>query len=453
MTYESQIWTNSSVVTFAGDDDPIGVMQAKVKETILNAADHGWNGPPYDPFHLADLLDVDVMPNHEVFDARTVTTGDRGLLIEFNPLRPHGRIRYSVAHEIAHTLFPDCHETVRNRERSGDFSDDDWQLELLCNLGAAEILMPSGYGDLGNESIDINNLLRLRSEFDVSTEAILLRMAKLTSVPCTVFAAARVEDTGDSSEFRIDYAVPSRSWPLTDRLSNYRLESSAVLAECTAVGFTAKGTESWAHRLPDFNVECVGIPSFPGNSFPRIIGVLTSEEEARGEALQIRHLFGDALEPRGEGRRIIAHIVNDGTPNWGGGFAREVGSRWDFIQDEFRDWVAQDRRRLALGNVHSVQIDDELSIVHMVAQRGYGPSNRPRLRYAALEKALEQLASIAGEQGASVHMPRIGAGQAGGSWAMINELIDESLVRRNIPVSIYTLPDAVPAEIQGMLNL
>ena len=453
MTSQSRMWTNPSVVAFAGDDEPISAMQAKVKETILNAADDGWSGPPYDPFHLAELLDVNVMPNHEVFDARTVTTGDGGLLVEFNPLRPHGRIRYSVAHEIAHTLFPDCHETVRNRERSGNFSDDDWQLELLCNLGAAEILMPSGYGNLESESIDIDNLLRLRSEFDVSTEAILLRMAKLTSVPCTVFAAARVEGAGDSSEFRIDYTVSSRSWPLQDRLSNFRVENSTVLADCTAVGFTAKGTENWAYRLPDFNVECVGIPSFPGSSFPRIVGILTSGEEVHADALQIRHLIGDALEPRGEGRRIIAHIVNDGTPNWGGGFAREVGRRWDSIQDDFRDWVEQDRSRLALGNIHWVQIEDELSIVHMVAQQGYGPSNRSRIRYAALEKSLEQLASIAEEQGASVHMPRIGTGQAGGSWQMIKELIDESLVRRNIPVSIYTLPDAVPAEIQGMLNL
>lgn len=453
MTYQARIWTNPSVITFAGNVDPVGVMKAKVKETILNAADDGWSGPPYDPFHLADLLNVDVMPNHEVFDARTVATGDRGLLIEFNPHRPHGRIRYSVAHEIAHTLFPDCHETVRNRERSGDFSDDDWQLELLCNLGAAEILMPSGYGNLENEGIDIDNLLRLRSEYDVSTEAILLRMAKVTSAPCAVFAAARVEYIDDSYEFRIDYTVPSRSWPLTDRLPNFRLERSTVLAECTAVGYTAKGTENWIPRLPDFNVECVGIPSFPGSSFPRIAGVLTSEEEVHGEALQIGHLFGSALEPRGEGRRIIAHVVNDGTPNWGGGFARQVRRRWSSVQDEFIDWVDQDRSRLALGNVHSAQIDDELSIVHMVAQRGYGPSNRPGIRYAALEKALEQLAAIAEEQGASVHMPRIGTGQAGASWAMIKELIDESLVRRNVPVSIYTLPDSIPSEVQGMLNL
>ena len=31
---------------------------------------------------------------------------DEPLVIEFNPTRPRGRLRFSLAHEIAHTLFP-----------------------------------------------------------------------------------------------------------------------------------------------------------------------------------------------------------------------------------------------------------------------------------------------------------------------------------------------------------
>ena len=73
-----------------------------------------------------------------VFDS-----GDAGR-IEYNPNRPRERRRYSVAHEIAHTLFPDCAKRVRHRgshhgKRPGS---DDWQLEALCNIAAAEILMP-----------------------------------------------------------------------------------------------------------------------------------------------------------------------------------------------------------------------------------------------------------------------------------------------------------------------
>ena len=451
MTYQEHQWTNPSVVAFALGADPVRAIRSKARQTVVEATEWGWQGPPYDPFQLAELLEISVLPNDAVVDARIVPIAG-GLRIEFNPNRPHGRVRYSVAHELAHTLFPDCAEMVRNRTPSIEFRDDTWQLELLCNIGAAELLMPTGYTDLENEGVDIDNLLRLRDEFDVSTEAILLRIAKLTSIPCAVFTAARVSMSSSFPSFRIDYSVPSRTWDVGIS-SNFRVESSSVLEECTAIGFTAKGTESWGSQLPVFDVQCVGIPPFPGDRFPRIAGVLTSENALQPSALQIDYLFGDARKPRGTGKRIIAHVVNDGTPNWGGGFALEVAKEWSFIQEEFRDWVEQDRSNLSLGKILWAQIEEDLSIVHMVAQRGYGLSTRPRIRYAALSNALDRLQEIAWQQGASVHMPRIGTGQAGGNWELIRELIDERLVRRGTPVSVYALPDRMSSQVQGMLDL
>ena len=450
MTYQERHWTNPSVVAFARGNDPVNAIQTKARQTVVQAVERGWHGPPYDPFHLAELLNISVLPNDAVVDARLVPVED-GLRIEFNPNRPRGRVRYSVAHELSHTLFPDCAETVRNRTPSFDFRDDLWQLELLCNIGAAELLMPTGYTDLEVEGIDIDNLLKLRGDFDVSIEAILLRVAKLTSTPCAVFTAARLSMGGSHIGFRIDYSVPSRAWD-AKLPSNFRVESSTVLAECTAIGFTAKGTETWSSQLPAFDIQCVGIPPFPGDRFPRIAGVLTTENVLQPSALQIAYLFGDARRPRGTGKRIIAHIVNDGTPNWGGGFALEVAKTWNFVQEEFRDWVEHDRSNLSLGNVHWANIEEDLSIVHMVAQRGYGRSHRPRIRYAALSDALDQLHEIASEQGASIHMPRIGAGQAGGNWELIRELIDERLVRRGTPVFVYALPDRIPTQVQGMFD-
>ena len=333
MTQEVWHWTNHSVAALAEGNDPIASMQNKVKQAVLEAAELGWTGPPYDPFQLADILEIGVTPNDEVFDARTIPVGPDEFLIEFNPNRPHGRVRYSIAHEIAHTLFPDCNESVRNRLRPDWFQHDEWQLELLCNVGAAEILMPTRHGSLEDEDVGINNLVRLRQQFDVSMEAMLLRIAKLTNAPCAVFAAARLENDDWSSGHRIDYSVPSRSWPVESRLSNFRIEESAVLHECTAVGYTAKGVENWGHRLPEFNIECVGIPPFPRSRFPRVVGVITTDTQPEILSLQIRHLFGDALDPRGDGPRIIAHIVNDGTPNWGGrGFAQAVRTHWDMFR-------------------------------------------------------------------------------------------------------------------------
>lgn len=452
MTYQQRQWTNPSVIAFAQGNDPVAAIQATARRTVVDAVERGWDGPPYDPFYLAEMLDISVLPSDDVVDARTVPVSD-GLRIEFNPNRPHGRMRYSVAHEIAHTLFPDCAENVRNREpAAASLREDDWQLELLCNIGAAELLMPTGYTDLENEGVDIDNLLSLRRKFDVSTEAILIRMAKLTGHACAVFAVARISQSGGAPNFRMDYSIPSRTWNINIP-ANFWIESSDVLAECTAIGFTAKGTESWGGQLPAFDVQCVGIPPFPGDRFPRIAGVVTSEHILQSSVPQIEYLVGDAMQPRGTDKKVIAHIVNDRAAKWGGrGFASEVAKKWSFIQEEFQDWVDQDRTNLTLGNVHSAEIDADLSIVHMVAQRGFGQSGSPRIRYAALGDALGQLREIAYSQSASVHMPRIGTGQAGGNWELIRDLIDEHLVRRGIPVSVYVPPGAVPAHVQMMFD-
>jgi O-acetyl-ADP-ribose deacetylase (regulator of RNase III) len=78
--------------------------------------------------------------------------------------------------------------------------------------------------------------------------------------------------------------------------------------------------------------------------------------------------------------------------------------------------------------------------MHMVAQQGIGPSGAPRLRYAALERCLDELARKAEALHASVHMPKIGSGHGGGDWHLIQELIKDIVVKRGINVTIYSLP-------------
>jgi hypothetical protein len=135
-------WTNKSVLKFAGDGNPIALIEAKARELVLKALDAGWSGPPYNPLVIADMLKIPVEANSEVSDARTVAIGG-DVRIEFNPTRPRERVRFSVAHEIAHTLFPDVTEQTRHRH-GPESAPDEWQLEMLCNLAAAEFVMPLG---------------------------------------------------------------------------------------------------------------------------------------------------------------------------------------------------------------------------------------------------------------------------------------------------------------------
>src|SRR5690606_21211007 len=102
----------------------------------------------------------------------------------------------------------------------------------------------------------------------------------------------------------------------------------------------------------------------------------------------------------------------------GRGFAQAIRQKWPQVHDEFRE-LANDRTNLQLGKVHYHRVAEDIWLADMVAQSGYGPTSRgPRVKYGALKECLEHVASRAGALGASVHMPRIGVGNAGGSWAV-----------------------------------
>jgi len=202
-------WTHSSVLALAENRNPIEVVVEKARALVLTAIEAGWSGPPFDPFALAELLRIPVVPRDDIKDARIVpgSSGAR-LVIEYNPSRPHARIRYSIAHEIAHTLFPDCRDRVRHRAPREHMERDDWQLEMLCNIAASELLMPVGsFPELASESLSIDNLISLRAHYEVSAEALLLRFARLTHLACFVFAASRREKGPNKTATRLTMSI------------------------------------------------------------------------------------------------------------------------------------------------------------------------------------------------------------------------------------------------------
>jgi O-acetyl-ADP-ribose deacetylase (regulator of RNase III) len=439
MTLTQDRWTNASVKRLAGEDDPVEVITKKARGLVLAAMDSGWSGPPFDPLLLSDFIKLQVVPRGDLRDARIVPAGD-GFCIEYNPTRPRSRVRYSIAHEIAHTLFPDCSDQIRNRAAPREIRNDEWQLEALCNIAAAEFLMPMGsLGQLTPQDLGIDNLLELRQKYDVSTEAILIRAVHAVNWPCAVFSASRIESPGGQTEYRLDYVIGSNAWRVaTGR--GARLSGLNIISQCSAIGYTAKGTERIGGT--DLHVECIGIPPYPGSTFPRVTGILTPSGEAESGAA-ITFVRGDALEPRGKGRKLIVHVVNDATPNWGGrGFAQALRRKWPAVQESFIQWATMGTGALSLGHVHMERLDDDLTVASMVCQRGYGASPRTRLRYAALESCLFTVAREAQERAASVHMPRIGCGEAGGSWQLVQELITSILLVSDVPVFVYDLPGA-----------
>jgi Zn-dependent peptidase ImmA (M78 family)/O-acetyl-ADP-ribose deacetylase (regulator of RNase III) len=432
-----QTWTHPSVKRLLEEnpqagDDALSLIEARARKIALEAIETGWNGPPYDPFELADALDIEIVAAQDLDDARLINVGSRPR-IEFNPQRRPARVRFSVAHEIGHYLFQDYGERVRYRDRS-ERRADDWQLEMLCNVAAAEFLMPAGaFPEAQTTDLSLSHLLDLRREFNVSTEALLRRVVRLTNRPVCLFTAARLPD----GEFRIDYVVTSRRWkPKVS--ARETIEESSVLAGCTAVGFSHEGTEMWGGE--EVEVQVVGVPPYPGDTFPRLVGLLSPAHQVEEKDSGIRYVRGDVTEPRREAPAVIAHVVNNKARRWGGhGTAAALARAYPEQAADYHRWVEEEPRHL--NDVHLAQVEDGLWIASLVAQAGYGPSEKPRLRLLALDKCLRELADLADELKAGVHMPLIGTGQAGARWPQVRDLVLEEVVDRGIKVTVYVLAD------------
>jgi hypothetical protein len=402
---------------------------------VLKARDAGWSGPPYNPLAIADLLKIPVEANSDVIDARAVPFG-AGVRIEFNPTRPRERVRFSIAHEIAHTLFADVAEQTRHRGGSASVSDE-WQLEMLCNLAAAEFVMPLGSLPAREHLAKIEQLMSERRKFDVSAEAFLMRVVKTTGEPALMFCASPVEREGFRPHYRIDYSVGSKS-AATVMGSGTAIPADSVVYDCTAIGQTNHSVESWMTGKA-LTVECVGIPGFAGATFPRVAGVVRFKETDAGhDGLHIVH--GNVLAPAGGGPKVICQLVNDQARTWGGGVARSSARKYPTAQQQFSQWIVQIPRRERLGRVHFAAADRDLTIASLVAQEGYGPASSPRIRYAPLEQAFTAVAQFALDQNASVHLPRIGSGQSGGAWDIVEEIIRNTLTARGVRATVYDLP-------------
>lgn len=419
-------WTHPSITQLFGDEDPVGAIERLAREKVLEAIDKGWRGPPFNPLELADFMSVPTEATSDVPDARTVAHSGH-VKIQFNPSRPRARIRFSIAHELAHILFPDASEKARNR--GGDGTRDDWQLEMLCNIAAAEMVMPIGCmpGDIERRSIQ--ELMEERVRFDVSAEAFLIRVAKVASNPALLYCLS--PSNAGPVDWSIDYRIPSATWTV----ETWDDAVHEVAARCTAIGQTIREQGNWPGLGPVL-IECVGMPGRKDARLPRVAVLIRPiDGVVAGSAVEMCH--GDVLRPVARGKHIVCQMVNDSAYRWGGGVAAQSARDYPAAQLAFEKWMKALPRAERLGKTHFHEVHQSRTIASLIAQEGVGKSDVPRLRYSALSKALHVVAERAIETGASVHMPKLGTGAAGGSWPLIEELVVEEFVRRDIPVLVY----------------
>jgi O-acetyl-ADP-ribose deacetylase (regulator of RNase III) len=151
----------------------------------------------------------------------------------------------------------------------------------------------------------------------------------------------------------------------------------------------------------------------------------------------INYIKGDATEPVGEGKKIIPHICND-IGAWGAGFVLALSAKWPAPEASYLKWF-RSKHFFELGHNQRVEVGGGIMVINMIAQHKVGRDDKGKspIRYTAVRECLSRVAAEAKEQKASVHMPRIGCGLAGGSWGVIENIIKDTLLDRNIEVTVY----------------
>lgn len=152
----------------------------------------------------------------------------------------------------------------------------------------------------------------------------------------------------------------------------------------------------------------------------------------------IHYVTGDATNPPADGVHIIVHVCND-IGGWGKGFVLALSRRWKEPEEAFRRWHKEgDDVPFELGQVQFVQVEPDLYVANLIGQRGIRRSGgQSPVRYDAIRTGLQRVAEFAAEHQASVHMPRIGCGLAGGKWEEIEPLLCDTLTSAAIPITVY----------------
>lgn len=155
--------------------------------------------------------------------------------------------------------------------------------------------------------------------------------------------------------------------------------------------------------------------------------------------MSITYLVGDATQPKAAGAKIVVHICND-LGKWGKGFVIAISKRWKSPEVIYKSSFSAEKKP-ALGDVQFIPVEIDIVVANIIGQEGvrsHKDTKSPApIRYAAVRQGLATIAQYALQHNASVHMPRIGCGLAGGKWEDVEQIISDELIAKKIATTVY----------------
>lgn len=224
-----------------------------------------WKGPPFCPTTLAELngIIVELAPCDIRSDGRIFAKAGQ-VYIQYAEGQSPERVRFTICHELAHTLFPDCFK--RERRRS-EVEKAEWEFEDLCNVAAAEFLFPHEEftADIGCSVLNAKQVEGLGARYEASIDATARRYVGLCgNAACVVFAEYRPPAAGKVVSLFAQYSVANEGFALPIRKGCMINSKSIANRAYKSQTPLSAASENWmVHgKWMRFQVEAIPLPKF-----------------------------------------------------------------------------------------------------------------------------------------------------------------------------------------------
>ncbi len=147
---------------------------------------------------------------------------------------------------------------------------------------------------------------------------------------------------------------------------------------------------------------------------------------------KITEIYGNLLSAK---QGYIVHCANS-RGVMGSGVALAIKNAYPGAYQHYLNEYAA--TGLALGTNNIFSVSDTLVIVNAIGQEDFG-SGRRFVSYDAIADCFEELNTLVKFSSCpkELHIPKLGAARAGGNWAIIKTIIEETM---DYPVTLW-LPD------------
>lgn len=233
-----------AVMEETGEDEPIAAVRKKARDVIDNFHAAFGGGPPFNVTAIASMRGLHWSDDDPRFspDSEIAPQADGRVVLRVNKNRPATRQRFSICHEVGHTLFPDYQLAVRCRKAAErTFAGPEDLLETLCDIAASELMFPlPWFGDrIAAMEICATSISALATDYLGSPEATIRRLVEFHAEPlAAVFLSWKLKPTEARELNRIKNMQPlfpdmPLSLPSPMLRVDYAITNGLFEARCT----------------------------------------------------------------------------------------------------------------------------------------------------------------------------------------------------------------------------